>query len=144
MVYTALRRALDRRLRSGVADRGDIVLGWLSRVVVGVAVAGVLVFEVIALVTARVQGTDVANQVAMEASEAYLAKGSLKAAYAAADAEAVKHAAEIVPESLTAQKDGRIKLRLRRTATTLLLYRTKSTAKWTVIVSEGNARSAPS
>lgn len=142
MLTSALHRMLDRRRQHGDADRGDIVLGWLTRVVVIVAVGGILVFEGIALVTARVHGTDIANQIALEASEAYLPKKSVKAATKAAEAEAAKHAAEVVPDSLVAEPDGRITLQVRRTATTLLLYRTKATAKWTVILSKGNARSA--
>lgn len=150
MAISTLTRAVARRIRGGGAtDRGDIVLSWLVRVVVVLAVLGMFVFEGLSLVTARVSGTDVANQIALEASEAYLNhNGSraarTKAAGMAAHSEAGKHAAEIVTNSIKVKEDGTVRLRIRRTATTLLLYRTKHTAPLTIIESEGNARSVAS
>jgi Tfp pilus assembly protein PilX len=150
MVMSALPRTVVRRIRDGgPTDRGDIVLGWLVRVVAVLALLGLFVFEGLSLVAARVSGTDAANQIALEASEAYLNhNGSpaarTKAAGMAAHSEAGKHAAEIITNSIKVQKDGTVHLRIRRTATTLFLYRTKHTAALAVIESEGNARSVAS
>ena len=145
MVCSALLRIVIRRIRvGGDAERGDIVLGWLTRVVVLVALLGLLTFEGIALVSARLSGTDLANAVAMEASEAYLVKRSVKAAKMKAETEAGKRGAEVVKGSLAVRQDGTVQLKLRHTATTLLLFRTKQSAKWTVVVSDGHARSVGS
>jgi hypothetical protein len=145
MVTSAVLRVVRRRIDgAGSPDRGDIVLGWLTRVVVLIGLLGLMVFEGISLVSAHVSGTDMANEVALHASEAYLNKHSPKAAKMAAETEASKHHAEVVKNSLTIGKDGTVTLRVRRSATTLLLYRTKQTAKWTVVVSEGHARGVES
>jgi hypothetical protein len=150
MAVTALRRTVARRIdHGGAPDRGDIVLGWLVRLVAGLSLLGLFVFEGLSLATARVNGTDVANQIALEASEAYLnthAKEAARvnAAQMAAETEAAKHGAEIVKKTLKVQKSGAVQVRIRRTATTLLLYRTKQTAQLTIVESEGNARSVAS
>jgi Tfp pilus assembly protein PilX len=142
MATSARVRTLRRRIDSaGPADRGDIVLGWLTRVIVLVALLGLLVFEGISLVSSRISGTDMANQVALAASEAYLPDHSTKAAKMAAETEAARHRAEVVKNSLKISKDGTVTVEVRHTATTLLLYRTKRTAEWTVVVSTGKARS---
>lgn len=145
---TAVHHITQRIRQGGPADRGDIVLGWLVRVVLLLGLLALFVFEGLSLVTAKVSGTDMANQVAYEASESYLStrgteKARLKAARMAAETKAAEHAAEVVTNTFTVQEDGTVKLKIRRTATTLLIYRTKQTAALAVIVSDGHARSVP-
>jgi hypothetical protein len=142
-----LRFVSNRIRRGGEADRGDIIIGWLVRVVLLLGVLGVLVFEGLSLVTARVNGMDIANKVAYEASEAYLnsnagQKARVKAARIAAETEAAEHTAEVVKNSMKVAEDGTVTLRIRRTAGTILLYRSRYTADYAVVISDGHARSA--
>jgi len=45
------------------SDRGDIVLGWLTKLVVTLSLLGVVGFDLISLASARFQGEDHAQSV---------------------------------------------------------------------------------
>ncbi|HZG95986.1 MAG TPA: hypothetical protein VEZ46_14865 [Mycobacteriales bacterium] len=122
-------------------DRGDIVLGWLTKVIVVMTIIGLFVVEGLSIVSARISGQDVADGVALAGSEAYSSKKSAKTALRAAQAEAVSNGAEIVPGSFLVARDGRVTVTVRQTAKTVLLYRVEQTRKWAQIDSHGNARS---
>ena len=104
-------------------DTGDIVLGWLTKVVVGLGLLGLIAFDAIAIGTARLSVQDQAGVSARAASESYLHNHDAQAAYQAA-AEAAAEADptnEIPPSSFTAEPDGTVTLRVRRTAGTLVV-----------------------
>jgi hypothetical protein len=120
-------------------DRGDIILGWFTRVATFLLLLGIIAFEGISVGAAHINGADVANQVAVASAEAYAPKHSVKAAYAAAEQEALAHKAELLPKDFVISADGSVDLAIKMTATTLLLYRTPATAKWAVVKSGGRA-----
>jgi hypothetical protein len=133
--------ALSARGAGGPVDRGDIVLGWLTKVIVVMTLIGLLVVEGLSIVSARISGKDVANGVALAGSEGYAHKKSAKTALRAAQAEAMSHGAEIVPGTFLVARDGRVTVTVRQTARTVLIYRVEQTRKWAQIDSDGNARS---
>lgn len=120
-------------------DRGDIILGWFTRVATFLLLLGILAFEIISLATAHVSGTDVADKVALAARDAYATKKNPDAAYAAAEVAAVENQAQVDPESFFIADNGSVDLKINKTATTLFLYRTDATAKWAVVTSSGHA-----
>jgi hypothetical protein len=120
-------------------DRGDIILGWFTRVATFLLLLGIIAFEGISLVTAHMSGADTANQVALAAADAYAPKHNVKAAYAAAEQEAINHKAELLPKEFRISADGDVDVAIKMTATTLFLYRTEATAKWAVVKSAGHA-----
>jgi hypothetical protein len=137
MAYSSM--GVSWRGRLSYDDRGDIILGWFTRVAAFLLLLGILAFEGISVGTAHVNGADIANQVALVAAEAYAPKHSVKAAYAAAEQEAIDHKAELVPNEFVVTDDGSVELAIKTTATTLFLYRTESTAKWAIVKSGGHA-----
>lgn len=127
------------RNRAAYDERGDILLGWFVRIVTFLLLLGIVGFELISLLTARVQGADTADQIAVAAADAFAPKKSEKAAYAAAEAAAIELKAELIPDQFVVTEDGSVDLKVRKVATTLFLYRTDATAKWAIIESEGHA-----
>ena len=102
-------------------DRGDIVLGWLTKVMAVLAVLGVIGFDLISLGTSYFQAEDHANTAARAASDAHRAGSNIQAAYDAALAEVVEHGDTIDTDSFAVGPDGRVSLTLRRTAPTLIM-----------------------
>src|SRR5438552_3888444 len=54
-------------------DRGDIVLGWLTKLIVVLGVLGLLGFDAISLVQSRFQASDRATTAASAAADSYKA-----------------------------------------------------------------------
>jgi hypothetical protein len=132
------------RRRAGARDdRGDIILGWFIRVAVFLLFLGILAFEGLSLVTARINGTDLAQQAAGEAAEAFQSRRTEEAAYAAAEEFAIEHDAELNPDKFVVSTDGAVDLEIKTTATTLFLFRTDATAKWAVVRSSAHANPRP-
>ncbi len=104
-------------------DRGDIVLGWLTKLVVVLGVLGVLGFDAISLGTSYFQAEDHANTAARAASDTHRAGSApnVQAAYDAALAEVLEHGETIDPQSFTISPQGEVSLTLRRTAPTLVM-----------------------
>jgi hypothetical protein len=114
-----------------LGDRGDIVLGWLTKLVATLAVLGVIGFDAISLVSTRFQAEDHAQTATRTASETYRSSQSLQAAYDAAVAEVAVHGDTIDPTSFTVGTDGAVTLTLRRTASTMLVEKVGPLRDWT-------------
>ena len=71
-----------------VRDRGDILLGWLTRVVVALAVVGVIGIDGVTVATATVSLQDQANTAATAARDDYASHHDTQRAYRAALASA--------------------------------------------------------
>ena len=113
-----------------MGDRGDIVLGWLTKLVVTLAVLGVIGFDLVSLGTARFQAEDHAQAAARAANAAFKSGNDLQKAYDAAFAEATQHGDTIDPQTFTAGADGNITLTLRRTAPTMLVEKIGPARSW--------------
>jgi type II secretory pathway pseudopilin PulG len=113
-----------------MGDRGDIVLGWLTKLVAVLAVLGVVGFDVISMGSSRFQAEDHAQAAARAATETYRSAKDLQAAYDAALAEVVADGDTIDPQTFTATPDGRITLTLHRTAPTVVVEKIPPARGW--------------
>jgi len=127
----------------GSVERGDIVLGWLTRIVLLLAVAGVGLFDAISVGTTAINLSDQGSFAAREASEVWQTTGSMQQAYDAA----VAYATEQDPDNVVSTKgflidaDDTVHLTLRRKASSFLLYRWDRTAGWAEVEREASGRS---
>jgi hypothetical protein len=103
------------------SDRGGIVLGWLTKLIVVLSLVGLIGFDLISLGTTRLQAEDHAQAAARAAVEAYSGPSTLQAAYDAALAEVVADGDSIEAQSFSFAADGTVTLTLHRTAQTLLV-----------------------
>jgi P pilus assembly chaperone PapD len=123
-------------------DSGGIVIGWLTRITVLFAVAGVVLFDAMALGTTHASVSDQANAAAREAALAYQNGSGQQRAYV----QAVQVASEadsgnvIDPRSFRIDPDGTVRLRLSRDADTLVLYRIGPLEDWIHVEKEGLGR----
>jgi hypothetical protein len=115
---------------SGVAgfwgnERGDVVLGWITKLVVGFAIAGVVLFDALAVGTTVSSVADQGSYAARQASETWNQTKDLNKAYLTASATATESNPHNVidPKTFRVDPDGRVHLKISRTATTLVLYR---------------------
>lgn len=111
-------------------DRGDIVLGWLTKLTVVLAVLGLLAFDGISLVRARFVTEDRAQVAARAAAATYRSGKDLQKAYDAALAEVLADGASIDPESFAIAPDGAVTLTLRTTAPTMVIEKVSPIREW--------------
>lgn len=88
-----------------MTDRGQIVVSWLLKVVLGLAVAGLILFEVVGVVLARGTAEDTAAKAAQDAGFTYRDTGDVKRAEATAKAYAENEGAEFI--SLSVDEEAR-------------------------------------
>lgn len=110
-------------------DKGTIVVGWLGRLVIMLAVLGVLAFEVLSIVVARVSIEDTGRTAADRALSTYADSGDSYEAFLAADSYASDNGSELVKKSFSITEDG-VSFDLKKTAPTLVLFRFDATAPW--------------
>lgn len=96
-----------------------MVVGWLTRVALTLAVVGVLLFDVSALLVARVSVADHADTAAQAAADSWHAQHSYPAALLAAQTSAGDD--EVVPNSLVISPAGAIRISLHRQVSTLVV-----------------------
>lgn len=116
-------------------DRGDIVLGWLTKLVATLAVLGVIGFDLVSLGAARFQAEDHAQAAARAANDAYRSSPDLQAAYDAALAEVTEHGDSIDPQTFAVGTDGTVTLTLHRTAPTMLVEKIGPLRDWAEVES---------
>lgn len=104
-------------------DRGDIILGWLVKLVVVLGVLGLVGFDVLSVTTNRISLSDDGTTAAMAASDAYGSSHNSRAAYAAADQSAKDAGATLETTGFQVLRDGTVFLTLHRTAKTLVIKR---------------------
>lgn len=102
-------------------DRGDVILGWLTKLTVSLAVVGLLGFDAISLTAAQFQAEDHAQTAARAAVESYRTDKNVQKAYDAALAEVVADGDTLDTDAFTAAPDGSITLRLRKEVPTLVV-----------------------
>lgn len=123
------------------SQRGDIVVGWLTRVVAVLAVIGVMGYDAISLTVSKTTVTDHASTAALDGADAWARTRDVNQAYAAVEASAAKNSDTVVAKSFLIDPDGTVHVQLCRTAVTLLLHRTDTTKKWTKQCGSGRGRS---
>ncbi|MDT7548753.1 MAG: hypothetical protein QOE84_1147 [Actinomycetota bacterium] len=122
-------------------DRGDVVLGWLSKLVVVLGLLGLVAFDGISLAQARFQAADHATTAASAAADDYKANHNLQKAYNAAFAT-VSGNDTIETKTFQVATDGTVTLRLHHEATTLVLNHIGPLKHWADAVETGEGRPA--
>jgi hypothetical protein len=122
-------------------DRGDVVLGWLTKLVVILGLLGLVAFDGISLAQARFQAADHATTAASAAADDYKANHDLQKAYNAAFAT-VSGNDTIETKSFQVATDGTVTLRLHHEATTLILNHIGPLKHWADAVETGEGRPA--
>ena len=130
-----------RELSGCQGERGDVVLGWLTRLVAVLAVLGVLGFDGVSLVQARFQAADRATTAASAAADAYRANHDLQSAFNAAYAT-VPAGDTIETKTFSIAPDGTVTLRLHHEAPTLIVSKIGPLKKWQDAVETGEAKPA--
>lgn len=129
----------------GVArDGGDIILGWLTRVVIGICATAVIGFDGLSIGVAHISAMDDANSAARAASQAWHDDhGDPAVVLHAAQQSAAQHGETVLPNSIQIDSDGTVHLRLERTATTLLVKHVHPLRSWARVVVGGDGHYAP-
>jgi len=123
-------------------DRGDIVLGWLTRLTVTLALLGLLAFDAISLGVGKMQAEDRAITAARAAVTAYQDGKDVQRAYDAAVATLEDPAVDSIdPAGFTVTSDGVVTLTVRHTASTMLVEKVGPVRHWAT--STGTTSAAP-
>lgn len=127
------------RCRFGDA-RGAVVLGWLTKLVIVLAVIGVAGFDALSIVTTHLSASDEANAAAQAAEDSWSqSPGQVQLAYDAAAQYAEQHGDRIPPRSFTIAPDGTVHLRVVKTVQTLVVRHIGPLQHLQVIRAEGTA-----
>jgi hypothetical protein len=103
-------------------DHGGLVLGWLFKVALTLALLGLLAFDGIALGVAKVSSTDAAATVASTAADQYKnSKHNAEQAYQAAEQAAVDNGVTLAAKDLVFYPDGEASATVHRTVHTIVL-----------------------
>ncbi len=128
-------------LAQATRERGDIILGWLTRIAVGVAMVAVVGFDGLSIGVAHFTASDDADNAANAASTAWHDKpGDMQAALLAAENSVATHGETVVPNTLTIDPDGTAHIKVRRSATTLIVHHIGALRSWTTITAAGSGR----
>ena len=119
-------------LRTPSGDAGGIVLGWLTRLTVVLAVVGVIAFDGISIITSRLSLEDAGNQAARSASETWQSTHDIRAALASAQRAATEANPDttVVTDSLSVDADGTAHLVVTREASTLVAQHIAPLRHW--------------
>ena len=139
-----MRSALHRSLTpvSG-DDRGGIVIGWLTKLTVALALVGIVLFDAIAIGTTRATVADDGAYAAHEAADIWADTHDLQQTFARATTAALERnsANAVSTKGFTVDPDGTVHLVISRTADTMVVYRWSRTAKWAEVRTTAKGRS---
>lgn len=111
-------------------DRGDIVLGWLTKLTVVLGVLGLLGFDAISLGLGRLKAEDNAQAAAREAVFAYRDSKDVQAAYEASLTALEDSGATLDPEDFTVHEDGSVTVTVHQTMSTFVVEKIDAIADW--------------
>ena len=124
-------------------DTGSIVLGWLTRLTVVLALVGLVAFDAISLVVAKYTAADRATTAARAGSEACeSSQGDVQKAYDAAVAVALEFGDTIDTEGFSCLRGGAVALTYRHEAATLLVEKIGPIKGWTDQTATGESAPA--
>lgn len=135
-----------RRMRdiSRADDAGGIVIGWLTRLVVVLAVVGVIGFDAVSIAVAHVNIVDDANSAVQAASLSWQSAHNIETAYQAAEAALPPGEEEVLPTSFAIAADGTVRLTVRRTVRTLIVRHLGSLSRWDVVTTTQSGKAISS
>ena len=137
-----LKEAAPHADPSCMGDRGDIVLGWLTKLVGTLAVLGIVGFDLISLGSARFSADGHAQTAAREAGAMYKSSKDIQAAYEAAVSTASEHGDTIDPQTFTVTPEGAVTLTLTRVAPTLVIAKIPQARHWAEVEVTTTSRTA--
>jgi len=120
-------------------DNGSIVIGWLTKLAVAIALVGVALFDSLAIGAAHLGASDDASTAAEAAAASYHTSHNVQAAYQAAVDTLPTDSESIAPQQFIVEPDGTISLVLERTTTTLVAHRIGPLKKYAVVVVHATA-----
>ena len=133
-------RLLAAALTRAGGDRGDIVVGWLTRIVVVLAVVGVAAFDGLSVAAGAVGTADDADNAAIAARDAWEQGHDVQKAYdAAVESLSDKPGDTVLPDSFAIDDKGTVTLKVRRTVTTLVMHSIGPLRDLAVVVESGTA-----
>jgi hypothetical protein len=106
------------------SDRGDIVMGWLTKLVVVLAVVAVIGFDGVQVGLSTVQLQDQANDAATAARDSYSQHHDVNAALLAAQDSAKEANSQdvLVPGGFSVARDGSVTVQLTRPIHTVVAH----------------------
>src|SRR6476646_4112317 len=109
--------------RLGGGDRGDIVLGWLVRVVALLAVVGVMAFDGLSIASSRLSIEDQASDAARAAADTWATGHNAQNAFDSAWRSATEANAtnELNPKTFSVDRSGIAHVTVTRTAPTFVV-----------------------
>ena len=129
---------------STTRDSGSIVLGWLTRLTLVVALFGLLAFDGIALVKTSFTAADHATGAAKAAADTYRSTKNAQAAYDAAVATVDPASEGIDPKTFSVNPaDGRVTLEVKSEAVTLWMQYLGPLKKYRVLTQTGTGAPTP-
>lgn len=142
-MLAALRRRLAVLALDPNVDRGGIVLGWLTKLTVVLAVAGIFLFDAISIGTTKASLADQGSYAARNASEVWQQTGNIQRTYDAAVAAATEQNPmnRVSTKGFTVDADGTVHLVVGREAQTIVLYRWDRTRAWAKVRASAEGRS---
>jgi len=120
-------------------DAGTIVIGWLVKIALVLAVFGVCAFDTISISAGHMNAEDDANTAASAAAFEWHSSHNIDSALRAAQDAITNPDETVLADSLTIDQDGTAHLKLRRKVSTLVAYRIGPLKKYTVFTVDGGA-----
>lgn len=126
----------------GRGDGGGIVLGWLTKLAVVMALVGVVLFDGLSIAASRLSIEDQGLKAARAASSQWQRSGDIQLAYDAAVVAAVEANTlnEVLPTTFVAGPDGTVDLDMHREAATLVVHRIGWVADWAFVSTHAEAK----
>jgi hypothetical protein len=125
-------------------EAGSIVIGWLTKIAVSLAVIGLLVYEAVAIGVAHVSASDEAQAAASAGSEVWQTTHNVNKAFDAAETYAIAHGDTLGSKDFRALPDGSVSLRLHKVATSLILVHIKALHSWIEVSASADAKALTS
>ena len=120
-------------------ERGSIVIGWLTKLVVVLAVVGVILFDVVSVSAARIGAEDDASKAAEAAGFEWRASHDIQTAYQAA-LNALPSDSESIPaKSFVIDNTGIVRLVVHRETRTMLVRHIGPLKQFTVVTAHGES-----
>jgi len=104
-------------------DRGDVVLGWLTKVVLALSLVGVVLFDALSVGVNQVSTQEAAEKAARVASTRWQETNDVQQAYDAAVADAAVGGREVPANGFSALPDGTVRLQVTAQPVTLVAHR---------------------
>jgi hypothetical protein len=124
-------------------DGGSIVIGWLTRIVVVMAIVGVIGFDAMAIVQGHVTASDEADEIAQDAHDTWSDTHNVDKAYATASGE-VKAKGDSIPKGgfTIEPKTGYVTIKVQHSVDTIVAKRFGFSRAWATMVGVGHAQDA--